>query len=129
MKKCVLIILDGLGDRSYSDFNHQTPLQAAFTPALDRMAAAGANGLYHAARVGLALPSENAHFALFGYDQADFPGRGALEALGAGVHLSEKDVALLVHFSSVEINDGRLFLRRNTPPARDCVVIVLEHEI
>lgn len=117
MKKCVLIILDGLGDRSYSDFNHQTPLQAAFTPALDRMAAAGANGLYHAARVGLALPSENAHFALFGYDQADFPGRGALEALGAGVHLSEKDVALLVHFSSVEINDGRLFLRRNTPPA------------
>jgi len=117
MKKCVLIILDGLGDRSYSDFNHQTPLQAAFTPALDRMASAGANGLYHAAQLGQALPSENAHFALFGYNQADFPGRGALEALGAGVPLSERDVALLVHFSSVAIIEGRLFLKRDTPPA------------
>jgi len=117
MKKCVLIILDGLGDRSYPAFDYQTPLQAAHTPALDRMAALGANGLYHAAQLGMALPSENAHFALFGYDQADFPGRGALEALGAGVRLSAKDVALLVHFSSVEVVRGRLFLKRDTPPA------------
>jgi len=117
MKKCVLIILDGLGDRSYPAFDYQTPLQAAHTPALDRMAALGANGLYHAAQLGMALPSENAHFALFGYDQADFPGRGALEALGTGVPLSERDVAFLVHFSSVEIVEGRLFLKRDTPPA------------
>jgi 2,3-bisphosphoglycerate-independent phosphoglycerate mutase len=117
MKKCVLIILDGLGDRSYPAFGHQTPLQAAYTPALDRIATAGANGLYHAAHLGQALPSENAHFAIFGYDQHDFPGRGALEALGAGVSLSENDVALLAHFSSVQVRDGRLFLTRDTPPA------------
>jgi 2,3-bisphosphoglycerate-independent phosphoglycerate mutase len=119
MKKCVLIILDGLGDRSYQAFGYQTPLQAAHTPALDKIAALGSNGLYHAGHLGQALPSENAHFALFGYDQADFPGRGALEALGAGVPLSPNDVALLVHFSSVHFDGDALFLDRDTPTASD----------
>lgn len=117
MKKCILILLDGLGDRSYEAFDHQTPLQAAHTPALDRLATAGANGLYHAAQLGLALPSENAHFAIFGYDQADFPGRGALEALGAGVPLTDDDVALLVHFSTILTDDGTFYLKRDTPQA------------
>ncbi len=117
MKKCILILLDGLGDRSYPAFNHQTPLQAAHTPTLDRIAAAGANGLYHAAQMGLALPSENAHFAIFGYDQADFPGRGALEALGAGITLGANDVALLVHFSSIISTNGTFYLKKDTPPA------------
>ncbi len=117
MKKCILILLDGLGDRSYPAFSHQTPLQAAHTPTLDRMAAVGANGLYHAAQLGLALPSENAHFAIFGYDQADFPGRGALEALGAGVTLADADVAFLAHFSTISCNDGIYYLQKDTPPA------------
>jgi 2,3-bisphosphoglycerate-independent phosphoglycerate mutase len=119
MKKCVLIILDGLGDRAYPAFGYQTPLQAAHTPALDKIAALGSNGLYHAGHLGQALPSENAHFAIFGYDQADFPGRGALEALGAGVPLSENDVALLVHFSAVHFEGDALFLDRDTPVASD----------
>ena len=61
-KKCILILLDGLGDRAYEELNYLTPLQAAKTPTLDRLAAGGANGLYHAAMLGQALPSENAHF-------------------------------------------------------------------
>ncbi len=117
MKKCLLLILDGLGDRTYQALSHRTPLQAACTPALDKMAAIGANGLYHAARPGMALPSENAHFAIFGYDQIDFPGRGVLEALGAGINLEEHDVALLIHFSSISLEDGTFFLHRDTPPA------------
>lgn len=117
MKKCILVILDGLGDRSHAEFGYRTPLQAAHTPALDKIAGLGANGLYHAAQPGLALPSENAHFAIFGYDPTAFPGRGALEALGAGVKLSERDVAILVHFSSVEVQENRLFLKHDTPRA------------
>ncbi|MDX9746154.1 MAG: alkaline phosphatase family protein [Syntrophales bacterium] len=117
MKKCILILLDGLGDRAYEIFGHQTPLQAAHTPALDHMAAVGTNGLYHAAQLGLALPSEKAHFAIFGYDQVDFPGRGALEALGAGVPLTADDVALLTHISTITSEDRVFFLKRDTPPA------------
>lgn len=117
MKKCLMILLDGLGDRSYASLGHQTPLQAAHTPALDRIARHGANGLYHAASLGQALPSENAHFALFGFDPDGFPGRGALEAIGAGVPLSEEDVALLAHLAGLYEDRGFLFTKRDTPAA------------
>ncbi len=115
MKKCLMILLDGLGDRSCASLGHQTPLQAAHTPALDCMAREGANGLYHATFLGQALPSENAHYALFGFDADDFPGRGALEALGAGVYLSEKDVALLAHLASLYEDRGCLVTHKDLP--------------
>ncbi len=115
MKKCLMILLDGLGDRSCASLGHQTPLQAAHTPALDRIAQQGASGLYHAAALGQALPSENAHYALFGFDPDDFPGRGALEALGAGIALSEKDVALLAHLASLYEDRGCLITHKDLP--------------
>lgn len=100
-KTCVLLLLDGLGDRAHATLDHQTPLQAANTPCLDRLAALGSTGLYHAGKLGQALPSENAHFAMFGHPKSEFPGRGPLEALGAEVDLGENDVAMLAHFTSV----------------------------
>lgn len=125
-KKCILILLDGLGDRSYEELNDLTPLQAARTPALDRLAREGANGLYHAARLGQALPSENAHFSLFGYDLKAFPGRGALEALGAGIALTPGTVAVLAHFVSVtESPEGMLLLIDGKPDASDNELQVL----
>ncbi|MGE4298836.1 MAG: alkaline phosphatase family protein [Desulfovibrionaceae bacterium] len=107
-QQCIMILLDGLGDRAYARFGHRTPLDAAATPHLDHLAALGANGLYHAASFGLALPSENAHFSLFGYDLDDFPGRGALEALGADVPLEPGDVAVLAHLCHVVDDNGAL---------------------
>ncbi len=65
--KCLLILLDGLGDRAIEPLNWETPLQSARTPHLDHLAEIGANGLYHAGIMGQALPSENAHFSMFGY--------------------------------------------------------------
>ena len=115
--KCLLIVLDGLGDRSHEVLDWQTPLQAAYTPHLDRLAQNGANGLYHAGSLGEALPSETAHFAMFGYDREDFPGRGPLEALGAGVDLAWNEVAILAHFAALEERDGCLALVRDVPRA------------
>ena len=115
--RCILILLDGLGDRSYASLDDRTPLQAARTPNLDRLAALGANGLFHAAGLGEALPSENAHFAMFGYGQDEFPGRGYLEALGAGIKLAPEDVAVLAHFDSVREENGTLILEKERPPA------------
>ena len=117
MKKCVLLLLDGLGDRSFAQFGNLTPLQAAHTPHLDQLAEIGCSGLFHAAVLGQALPSENAHFAMFGYDLSDFPGRGVLEALGAGIALTEADVAVLARFVTLREKDGILFLEKDQPPA------------
>ena len=112
-KKFVLVLLDGLGDRSHPQLDNKTPLQAAHTPFLDHIAGKGCNGLYHASFQGQALPSENAHFAMFGYDQTDFPGRGALEALGAEISLDKDQVAVLAHFVSVAQEKNRLRLVRD----------------
>ena len=114
-KKCILILLDGIGDRSYEQLDHQTPLQAAKTPVLNELAERGANGLYHAALLGQALPSETAHFMMFGYEMSDFPGRGVLEALGAGIDLSPRDVAVLSHFACLRESDGCLVVDERKP--------------
>ena len=130
-EKCILLLLDGLGDRSFPEFDHRTPLQAAHTPTLDTLAKGGVNGLFHASRQGIALPSENAHFAMFGYDPEDFPGRGALEALGAEIPLKPDDVALLAHLVEVREENGCLILQRDLPeigpPEREELLTAIGH--
>lgn len=100
--KILLILLDGIGDRSYHSMNDRTPLQSASTPNLDMLASWGSNGLYHASFQGECLPSETAHYLLFGYDLKNFPGRGLLEAVGEGVPFNDRDVLCLAHLAGVE---------------------------
>ena len=99
--KVVLVLLDGLGDRTYAALGHQSPLEAARTPNLDRLAKMGMNGVFHAGPPWRCLPSEAAHFAMFGYDPDAFPGRGLLEASGAGIEFGDADVPVLAHLSGV----------------------------
>ncbi|EPR35018.1 phosphonopyruvate decarboxylase-related protein [Alkalidesulfovibrio alkalitolerans DSM 16529] len=117
--KCLCILLDGLGDRTHAALDGLTPLQVAATPCLDSLAAAGANGLYHAGRLGQALPSELAHFAMFGYEHAEFPGRGPIEALGAGITPAPDEVAVLAHFCSLTVRNDGLHVRADRPPGVD----------
>lgn len=129
---CVLILLDGLGDRAHPQLGHKTPLQAAHTPCLDRLASLGSTGLYHAGKFGQPLPSEDAHFAMFGSPRDEFPGRGPLEALGADVTLEEGDVAVLVHFTSVLASlEGQLVLKYDricgTPDEMDALYDAVAH--
>jgi 2,3-bisphosphoglycerate-independent phosphoglycerate mutase len=100
--KIILVLLDGLGDRAYRMLDDRTPLQAADTPNLDRIASLGSNGLFHAATPGLCLPSETAHYLMFGYSVQEFPGRGLLEAVGYHISFEDADVISLAHFSCIE---------------------------
>ena len=99
--KIILVLLDGLGDRAYNVLDDRTPLQAAVKPNLDRIAALGSTGLFHAASPGQCLPSETAHYLIFGYAVEEFPGRGLLEGVGYHVPFEETDVLGLAHFSSI----------------------------
>ena len=113
--RCILLLLDGLGDRSHPVLDGKTPLQSAHTPNLDKIATAGMNGLFHPHLQGTALPSELAHFLIFGYQIDEFPGRGVVEALGEGINVSEGDVALLARIFSVSEERKTLILRHENP--------------
>ena len=114
-EKLVLILLDGLGDKGIKDFGGKTPLMAANTPAMDAIARKGACGLFHPGMLGVPFPSENAHFSMFNYTMDEFPGRGALEAMGAGVGLEEGDVAVLGRLECSRRDDKGFFLTRRRP--------------
>ncbi len=114
-KKFIVLILDGLGDRAHEILDNRTPLQAAHTPNLDKLAALGCNGLFHAGMQGVPYPSENAHFSIFGYKDEEFPGRGILEAIGAGIEVGPRDVSVLAHFVSVIEDKDRLVLLKDRP--------------
>ncbi len=115
VKKCILLILDGLGDRAHQLLHNKTPLQVAYTPCLDSLAARGANGIFQPLPPGVAPPSENAHFKIFGYPAQEFPGRGYLEAIGADIEVADSEVAFLSHFVNFTEQDDQLVLAKDRP--------------
>ncbi|MBI4684209.1 MAG: 2,3-bisphosphoglycerate-independent phosphoglycerate mutase [Nitrospirae bacterium] len=127
--RCILIILDGLGDRGHDCFDGATPLQAAYTPNLDYLSSLGMNGLFHATMQGIPMSSETAHFIIFGYDAGDFPGRGPIEAIGKGIDIGYDDVAVLCHMCYVEQRQNNLILKWGRPVISGDESRMLMHEI
>jgi 2,3-bisphosphoglycerate-independent phosphoglycerate mutase len=113
--RCILVILDGIGDRGHECFEGRTPLQAAYTPNMDYLASIGMNGLYHSLMQGVPMPSETAHFLIFGYEIEDFPGRGLIEAVGEGIKVENNDVAVLSHLCSVNEINSNLVVTHDYP--------------
>ncbi|TMI23547.1 phosphoglycerate mutase [Candidatus Bathyarchaeota archaeon] len=111
-KRAVLIIVDGMGDRPLIDHDYKTPLEYANTPNMDRLAKGGLVGSLDPISPGVRPGSDVANLALLGYDPARYyTGRGALEALGAGIDLRPNDVAFRVNFATVD-DDFRVEDRR-----------------
>jgi 2,3-bisphosphoglycerate-independent phosphoglycerate mutase len=127
--RCILVILDGIGDRGQECFEGITPLQAGYTPNLDYLSSVGMNGLYHSLMQGIPMSSETAHFLIFGYEIEDFPGRGIIEAIGKGVKAGDNDVAVLCHLCSVDLKNGNLFLTWGRPEISDDDARMLKEEI
>ncbi|MBR9679682.1 MAG: 2,3-bisphosphoglycerate-independent phosphoglycerate mutase [Candidatus Altiarchaeota archaeon] len=100
--KLMLIVLDGLGDRRVSEFDDKTPLEIANKPVMDKMASQGVLGLHWPLLPGIPVGSGIAHMSLFNYGLDECPGRGVLEALGAGVKLAKGDLAFRTNFASFD---------------------------
>lgn len=100
--KVLFVILDGLGDRQYGEFDGKTPLEHARTPNMDALAASGITGLMYPFRPGISPSSDLAHFRLFGYPRRLFPGRGYLEALGEDLPVEDDKIVLRASFLRVE---------------------------
>jgi 2,3-bisphosphoglycerate-independent phosphoglycerate mutase len=106
----VLLVIDGLG--GYADADHDSELEAARTPNLDRLAAEGSCGLALPAGPGITVGSGPGHLALFGYDPLEYDlGRGVLSAVGLGVDLRPGDVAARGNLATLD-DQGRVSDRR-----------------
>jgi len=102
MKRILYIILDGLGDQPHPDLGGLTPLEAAATPYLDRLAADGRQGTVITVAKGVAPESDVAVMAILGYDPLRYhAGRGPLEALGSGLRFRDGDLALRGNFAAL----------------------------
>jgi 2,3-bisphosphoglycerate-independent phosphoglycerate mutase len=101
--KLALLVLDGLGDIATREQNFLTPLEAAATPNLDRLAKDGAQGRMIPVAPGITPGSGPGHLGLFGYDPLEFQvGRGVIEALGLGVELKAGDIAARANFCTLD---------------------------
>ena len=103
MKKIILIICDGMGDVPQKELGNKTPLEAAYTPNMDKLSREGINGIMHVLGRGIRPNSDEAHLTLFGYDiKKEYPGRGPIEAAGVGIKLKDGDVAIRANLATVD---------------------------
>ena len=110
--KGIILIMDGMGDRPLKELNNQTPLQAADTPNMDKMAREGITGIMDSIAPGIIPGSDTAHLSILGYDPYEvYTGRGPFEANGVGVNVLPGDIAFRCNFSTAD-NDLTVTDRR-----------------
>jgi 2,3-bisphosphoglycerate-independent phosphoglycerate mutase len=106
----LLLIIDGLPDRPVRALGGRTPLQAAKTPCLDRLAREGRCGQADPVAPEVVPDTAAGTLALFGQSPYALK-RGPVEAVGAGLRLSPGDVALRANFATLDAQ-GRVVDRR-----------------
>ena len=100
----IYVLLDGVGDLPHPDLDGKTPLEAANTPVLDKIASNGAIGEVISVGKGIAPESDIAVFNMLGYkfNHSDYAGRGVIEAIGVGIDFKDGDLALRGNFSTLD---------------------------
>lgn len=105
--KLVIIVPDGASDIQYAELDNKTPLQYAYTPAMDEIARLGQVGSLQTMYHDLPLGSLTAFLGFFGIDpHVPNIGRAAFEALSMGVELGPGDVVFRCNI--VRVKDNKL---------------------
>ena len=100
----IYVLLDGVGDLPHPDLKGKTPLEAAVTPNLDKLAKNGKMGEVISVGKGIAPESDIAVFNMLGYkfQHVDYAGRGVIEAIGIGIDFKDGDLALRGNFATLD---------------------------
>jgi 2,3-bisphosphoglycerate-independent phosphoglycerate mutase len=101
--KYVLLVGDGMADYPLDELGGKTPLQAAATPHMDRIAACRL-GLVRTIPDGMEPGSDTANLSLLGYDPKVYhTGRAPLEAASMGVTLKANQVAFRMNLVTLDL--------------------------
>jgi len=105
--KIIYVLLDGVGDLPHPDIMNKTPLEAAQTSNLDKLAKNGKMGQVISVGKGIAPESDIAVFNMLGYkfQHSDYAGRGVIEAIGIGIDFKDGDLALRGNFATLDESD------------------------
>lgn len=91
-----------MGDLPIPELGGETPLGAAHTPNMNRLAADGKTGLMYTVGKGIAPESDVGVISILGYDPFKYAtGRGVLEAVGSGLRMRDGNLALRCNFATL----------------------------
>lgn len=108
--KYAIVIPDGCADEPQDSLGGKTPLQAASTPHMNRIAQTGLVGLSNNVPPTLTPASDVATLSLFGYDPlVVYTGRAPLETAAMGIPLGPNDWAIRCNLVCVENEEMRDF--------------------
>lgn len=101
--KHIIILGDGMADERIASLGGRTPLEAAKTPTLDRMAPFSKMGMLKTVPEGFHPGSEVANMSVLGYNlHTSFEGRGPLEAASLGVVVEDDEIAMRCNLICIE---------------------------
>lgn len=94
--KTLMLIVDGMSDETIPGLHGRTPMQAAHKQHIDALASRAETGFIDTAYPGLPVESLACIMGLLGYDPRTYypSGRASFEALGRGISLGPRDLAL-----------------------------------
>lgn len=105
--KYIIVLGDGMADEPLAELGGKTPLEAAGTPVMDRLAREGCVGRFVTVPAGFHPGSEVANMTVLGYDvTTSFEGRGVLEAASMGVDVPEGYMAMRCNL--ITVSDGKI---------------------
>jgi 2,3-bisphosphoglycerate-independent phosphoglycerate mutase len=101
--KYVIVIPDGAADEPQEQLGGATPLEAAHTPNLDRLAGLGAVGRANHTPRSLPAGSDVANLSLLGYEPiANYSGRAPIEAAAQRIPLSSQDWVIRCNLVTID---------------------------
>lgn len=134
--KYLVMLCDGMADYPVEALGGKTPLEAAETPVMDKLAETAEVGLVKTVADGMKPGSDVANLSVLGYDpEIYYTGRSPLEAGSIGIDMKKTDVSLrcnLVTLSDEPVYEDKTILDYcsddiSTAEAKILVEFLAEH--
>ena len=105
--KYLVMLCDGMADYPIEALGGKTPLEAAETPCMDKLAKTAKVGLVKTVADGMKPGSDVANLSVLGYDpKIYYTGRSPLEAGSIGIDMKKTDVSLRCNLVTVTDEDN-----------------------